>query len=83
MKTAASRFRIPVLLPDLPSAQDLMPLLQRIDEARWYTNFGPLARRLESALARHLGNDAAAVCLNCGTTALELGIAALSLPAGA
>ncbi|MGE3623999.1 MAG: DegT/DnrJ/EryC1/StrS family aminotransferase [Bdellovibrionales bacterium] len=39
------------LVSDLPSADDLRPYLRRIDQARWYTNFGPLACELEQTLA--------------------------------
>lgn len=42
MSRTGRPFRIPVLVPDLPEAEALMPWLARIDAARWYTNFGPL-----------------------------------------
>src|SRR5689334_22646015 len=38
------------LVPDLPSAVDLLPFLRRIDQARWYSNFGPLVCELEERL---------------------------------
>jgi dTDP-4-amino-4,6-dideoxygalactose transaminase len=34
--------KIPLLKPKLPDANQLLPFLRRIDQARWYTNFGPL-----------------------------------------
>lgn len=85
---------IPLLVPDLPSADALLPWLRRIDAAGWYTNFGPLVRELEETLGSQWplpGLEAPAtaaasplhvVTLNNGTSPLELGIAALGLPAG-
>jgi dTDP-4-amino-4,6-dideoxygalactose transaminase len=46
---------IPTFRPRLPSAEALAPFLREIDENRWYSNFGPLNRRFEAALARHFG----------------------------
>ncbi len=73
---------IPLLIPDLPSAQDLLPWLERIDSARWYTNFGPLVRELEATLAAHWPLPPQVVTLNTGTAPLELAMAALDLAAG-
>jgi dTDP-4-amino-4,6-dideoxygalactose transaminase len=75
---------IKLLVPRLPSHGDIAPLLEEIDEARWYTNFGPLALRFEAALAGACAVPEAAVCSmsNC-TQALELALAALGLPPGA
>ena len=38
---------IPVLRPRLPSSAEILPFLQQIDERRWYSNYGPLVRKLE------------------------------------
>ena len=83
---------IKLRLPDLPSADSLLPLMRRIDAARWYTNFGPLVKELETKLSRHwptlppasMGElpELQVVTLNSGTAPLELGIAALGLHAG-
>ena len=82
-----TQFKIPLLIPDLPSADELLPYLKRIDENKWYTNFGPLVREYEQQLAEWLsglsGRQAHVVTLNSGTTALELGIVALELAADA
>ncbi len=81
--------QIPVLVPDLPGHAALAPYLARIDEARWYTNFGPLAREFEKRMGRMLVHDhrlppdAALVTVNSGTAALELALAAHELPVGA
>ena len=76
--------RIPLLIPDMPRTDDLIGLLREIDERRWYTNFGPLAKRFEAQLAGRFSErgpvGVVSVC-NC-TLALELLIAACRLPAG-
>lgn len=81
--------KIKLLIPDLPLVESLLPWLRRIDNARWYTNFGPLMRELEDALAGQwpiatITDDATSmplrvVCANSGSGALEMGIAALRL----
>src|SRR5579864_6371710 len=43
-----------VLRPRLPSASELLPYLEEIDQRRWYSNSGPLVTRLEEQLSRHL-----------------------------
>jgi dTDP-4-amino-4,6-dideoxygalactose transaminase len=48
--TAISRF----LIPDLPSASEVLPYLRQLDEARWYSNFGPLVCEFEEKLQRLL-----------------------------
>ena len=62
---------IPVYRPRLPDADRLLPYLRRIDDARIYTNWGPLAAELETRLARHFGvPDHAVVSAASGTSAL-------------
>ena len=79
------RAAIPLLLPDMPTADELLPYLRRIDDARWYTNFGPLVVELEQVLAAEIpgasGIRVASVA-NC-TLGLELALTALDLPADA
>ncbi len=43
--------RIPLMIPELPTLEVLTPYLRRIDQNRWYSNFGPLSRELEERLA--------------------------------
>jgi len=74
---------ISLLVPDMPSAQDLAPWLARIDAARWYTNFGPLVQELETRLARHYGADRHCVSVASGTMGIELALSALELGDGA
>jgi dTDP-4-amino-4,6-dideoxygalactose transaminase len=46
---------IPIMRPKLPAAERIAPYLRRIDEARIYSNFGPLVVSFEARLATHLG----------------------------
>lgn len=46
---------VPVCRPKLPHADRILPYLRAIDESRWYSNHGPLSRRLEARLAEHCG----------------------------
>jgi len=86
--SAPSPTRIQLLVPDLPSADELLPWLERIDKNRWYTNFGPLVIELEHALTKRLAGCSSAgpqkdirlVTVNSGTAAIELAILALALP---
>jgi dTDP-4-amino-4,6-dideoxygalactose transaminase len=76
--------RIPLLIPDMPRADDLIGLLREIDNHRWYTNFGPLAKRFEARLAGRFqarGPVGVVSLCNC-TLALELLLAACRLPGG-
>jgi len=69
---------IKLLVPDMPTADELRPYLLRIDAAKIYTNGGPLVRELESELAFALGYRAVAV--SNGTLAIESALRALDLP---
>lgn len=73
---------IPLLIPDLPSAEQLLPWLQRIDNAKWYTNFGPLVQEFESKLVKLLSPKKTIylTTTSSGTTALELALLALNIP---
>ena len=77
---------IPLLVPDMPAAEELLPWLMRIDAARWYSNFGPLVQAFEATLAGCWlpGRlPVKVVTLGSGTAALELAIGALALSTGA
>ena len=52
---------IPVMRPKLPSAKRLVPYLEKIDAARWYSNYGPLVLSLEARLAAHYGLGAGTI----------------------
>ncbi len=81
---------IPVLVPDLPTTEELLPWLRRIEHNKWYTNFGPLVQEFESQLIKlftqenkgHLKRNLYLTTVSSGTTALELALLALNLPAG-
>lgn len=63
--------QIPVLHPLLPDAHALLPYLQRIDQSRTYTNWGPLTVELESRLAgRWSLPESGVVSAGSGTAAL-------------
>lgn len=69
--------------PQLPNASQLAPYLERIDEARYYSNHGPLLRELERRLAAHFGvrPDQLSVVAN-GTVALSAALLAVGAPTG-
>jgi dTDP-4-amino-4,6-dideoxygalactose transaminase len=58
------------MIPDMPTADELLPYLHKIDQSQWYTNNGPLVRKLENDLADHFGAQAHVVAN--GTLALQL-----------
>ncbi len=62
--------RIKLLVPSVPTADTLLPYLRRIDEERWYTNFGKLVQELEARLAERYG--AHVVTVSSCTAGLEL-----------
>jgi len=62
---------IPVMRPQLPRAETLLPYLRRIDASRIYSNYGPLVQQFENRLSRHFELPAGgAVSASTGTTAL-------------
>lgn len=71
---------LPLLLPDMPSPQQLLPYLERMHAARHYSNFGPLVQELEQRLAQRLSADVVTVAN--ATQGLELVLSALDLPPG-
>jgi dTDP-4-amino-4,6-dideoxygalactose transaminase len=42
------------VVPDMPSADELLPYLRQIDKNRWYSNFGPLVTQFENRLLAFL-----------------------------
>lgn len=69
--------RIPLLTPDLPTVEELVPYLNIIFEGKRASNFGPLVVQLEELLGEDVGGHVA-TCSN-GTVALELAIQGLDL----
>lgn len=78
--------RIPLLVPHMPSADDVLPYLRQIDSNRHYTNFGPLNLEFEQRLSRLFdleeGKQFITTVSNC-TLGLELALLAHRLPKGA
>lgn len=84
MSKTGSNDWVPLLRPELPSPQMLLPWLERMHAARHYSNFGPLVQALEQELAGRLDVDTAQVTTVANATlGLELVLQALDLPAGA
>lgn len=75
--------RISLMRPLLPSADELLPYLRQIDEARWYTNFGPMVDAFEQRLGATFGlTQADLVCVASGTIGLTTSLRALEPPQG-
>jgi len=74
---------LPIMRPRLPSAQALLPYLNRIDDSRIYSNFGPLSLELEIRLAGHFGVPEHGVTMVAnGTLGLTLALLAQDAKAG-
>lgn len=80
------RFPLPLLRPRLPSAQALLPYLERIDTNNFYTNFGPLNKLLLDRLTQwqqlQFGRMVYGVTTANATLGIELVITDLKLPPG-
>ena len=76
--------KIPLLIPEMPKAEELMPWLSQIDKNKIYTNFGPLNTKFENLL-RNTFKDSAnlhiATVSNC-TIGIELALNSLNLKKG-
>jgi hypothetical protein len=60
---------IPIMRPRLPRAERLAIYLNKIDEARVYSNFGPLTASLEERIASHFRlSDGAVATVANGTS---------------
>lgn len=71
---------IPVFRPKLPKAAELLPYLERIDDARWYSNFGPLYKEFQARLAAHFGLGAdQLVLVSNATVGITLALQAIGL----
>ncbi|MEO6872392.1 MAG: DegT/DnrJ/EryC1/StrS family aminotransferase [Chthoniobacterales bacterium] len=74
--------RIPIARPLLPTADDVLPYLKRIDQTRWYSNGGPLVLEFEERLARHCGEQGRVATVANATIGLTLALLASDLPPG-
>lgn len=80
--------QVALLVPDMPTMEEIIPFLVEIDNNKWYSNFGPLCLAFEQQLKLHFFAELAAeskrvVSCSNGTAAIELALIALDLPAGA
>lgn len=74
---------IPLLIPDMPSPQELLPWLDRMHEVRHYSNFGPLVKLLETKLAQSFSvKDEQITTVANATQGLEMVLQALGLQPG-
>jgi dTDP-4-amino-4,6-dideoxygalactose transaminase len=73
---------IPAARPQLPSAEAVLPYLKRMDEARWYSNWGPLLSEFESRLAARHGLFAHVATAANATQALTMALLAMDLRPG-
>lgn len=69
------RDNIPVARPRLPTAQEILPWLERIDASRVYSNWGPLNELFERKLAETFGGHAVTVA--SGTAGLVCSLLAV------
>lgn len=75
--------KYPVLRPRLPTADKLLPYLERIDAARWYTNGGPVLKEFEQKLADHFGVSKECLVTSANATlAISQALRAVAQPAG-
>ncbi len=73
---------LPVARPYMPSSDAILPYLQRIDEARWYSNFGPLLVEFEARLAQRFITPTAVATVVNGTQALTVALQAMGVAKG-
>ena len=73
---------VAVARPRLPTAEAILPYLQQIDEARWYSNFGPLLTSLEQRLADRFAEPTQVLTVTNATQALTLALQAMDLEPG-
>jgi dTDP-4-amino-4,6-dideoxygalactose transaminase len=76
-----------LLIPDFPSLQQITPYFAQVLDSGRYSNFGPLVLALEDRIAQTIyrGQPDPVHCVttSSGTTAIEIALQALRLPAGA
>jgi dTDP-4-amino-4,6-dideoxygalactose transaminase len=78
----AAPAKLPVARPFMPSADQILPYLHRIDESGWYSNFGPLLTEMEQRLAARFSDPVDVVTAANGTQALTMALMASRAPQG-
>lgn len=71
------------VIPDMPSAEEVLPHLKKIDANRWYSNFGPVVTEFEQRLAAHIAPANPGCALTTMMTcydALQIGLQVFRLP---
>jgi dTDP-4-amino-4,6-dideoxygalactose transaminase len=71
-------------MPLMPSTEELIPWFKKIEEAKHYTNFGPLLKQFEHEIADYLSSQSGSIIhvatCKSGTSAITLALSALNLP---
>src|SRR5437870_399560 len=70
-------YRHRLVVPDLPSPSEYSSLLHEMHESGWYSNFGPLVRRLEAELLKRFGARDES-CVTCSNATAGLSAALLA-----
>src|SRR4051812_9850566 len=78
-RNSPASYRHRLVVPDLPAPDEYLSLLREMHESGWYSNFGPLARRLERELLDVFGMPDEECITCCNATA---GLSAALLAAG-
>jgi dTDP-4-amino-4,6-dideoxygalactose transaminase len=79
---ASAPATVAVARPRLPTADAIRPYLEQIDEARWYSNFGPMVTALEQRLADRFAAPTQVLTVTNATQALTLALQAMDLAPG-
>jgi dTDP-4-amino-4,6-dideoxygalactose transaminase len=79
-----AKFRVRYVAPDLPSADEMLPYLRKIDEDRWYSNSGSLEAAFREEVARFFPGLTShnVVTASSGALAMETALIAQGFPQG-
>lgn len=81
MKLKQSNFDIRTLIPHMPSFLELQKYITRIDESKWYSNFGPLNSELTARLADYFALEESMVStISNATIGLQAVLSNLEIP---
>jgi dTDP-4-amino-4,6-dideoxygalactose transaminase len=76
MSARKPSFAVPFIRPALPSAAELSADVAAIQQANWFSNFGPFERAFREGIEAYVGKGTSAVTFSSATSAL---VAALTL----
>ena len=74
--------RVPVARAYMPAIEAALPYLHRLDQSRWYSNYGPLVEELERRLADRFSTPTTVATVSSATSALTIGLQALMIRDG-